>query len=47
MKTFAAINLGSYELSMKIYEYAKGKGMKEIDHIRHSIELGTDRKSVV
>lgn len=41
-KTFAAIDLGSYELGMKIFEFSSKNKMKEIDHIRHSIDLGTD-----
>ena len=41
-KTFAAIDVGSYELAMKIYEVSSKYGIKEIDHIRHRIELGTD-----
>lgn len=42
MKLFAAIDVGSYELAMKIFEIS-GKGvLKEIDHIRKRIELGTD-----
>lgn len=41
-KTFAAIDVGSYELAMKIYEVSAKNGIKEIDHIRHKIELGTD-----
>lgn len=47
-KMFAAIDVGSYEISMKIFEFApKSKvkdigAMREIDHIRHRIELGTD-----
>ena len=42
MKTFAAIDLGSYEIAMKIFEISKDKGMKQIDHLRHRVELGTD-----
>ncbi|MBP3603194.1 MAG: HD domain-containing protein [Lachnospiraceae bacterium] len=42
VKTFAAIDVGSYELSMKIFEVAKNHGMKEIDHIRYSIDMGTE-----
>ena len=42
MKTFAAIDVGSYELSMKIYEISARGRLKEIDTIRHRIELGTD-----
>lgn len=41
-KTFAAVDVGSYELAMKIYEISGKNGIKEIDHIRHRIELGTD-----
>jgi len=42
VKTFAAIDVGSYELAMKIFEFSVKNGMKEIDHVRHRIELGTD-----
>ena len=42
VKTFAAIDVGSYELAMKIFEISKRNGIREIDLIRHSIELGTD-----
>lgn len=42
VKTFAAIDVGSYELAMKIFEISPKVGLKEIDHIRHKIELGTE-----
>lgn len=42
MKIFAAINVGSFELSMKIFEMSAKRGVREIDHIRHRINLGTD-----
>lgn len=42
VKTFAAIDVGSYELSMKIFEVSKARGMKEIDHIRYGIDMGTE-----
>lgn len=43
VKTFAAIDVGSYELAMKIFEVSqKSRGMKEIDHVRHSIDMGTE-----
>lgn len=45
MKTFAAIDVGSYELSMKIFEFSGKNKMKEIDHIRHRIDLGTETYS--
>ena len=42
IKTFASIDVGSYELAMKIFEFnTKGK-MREIDNIRYRIDLGTD-----
>ena len=42
MKTFAAIDAGSFELSMKIFEISPKSGMHEIDHIRHRIDLVTE-----
>lgn len=42
MKTFAAIDVGSYELAMKIFEISARRGIREIDYIRHRIDLGTD-----
>ena len=33
IKTFAAIDVGSYELAMKIYEISAKNGIKEIDEI--------------
>ncbi len=42
IRTFAAIDVGSYELGMKIYELSEKRGMREITHIRHRIELGTE-----
>lgn len=41
MKTFAAIDVGSYELSMKIFEICPKEKVREIDHIRYRLELGT------
>ncbi|MGN1204906.1 MAG: exopolyphosphatase [Lachnospiraceae bacterium] len=45
MKLFAAIDVGSYELSMKIFEFTEKNGMREIDHIRHKIDLGSETYS--
>ena len=42
MKTFAAIDIGSYEIAMKIFEISEERGIREIDHLRHRIELGSD-----
>ncbi len=41
-ETFAAVHVGSYELTMKIYEISKKNGLKSLDHIRHRIDLGTE-----
>ncbi len=45
VKTFAAIDIGSYELAMKIFEVSSARGMREIDHIRYSIDMGTETYS--
>lgn len=42
ISTFAAIDVGSSELSMKIFEISKKYGIKELDYVRHTIELGSD-----
>lgn len=41
-KTFAAIDVGSFELSMKIFEFSGKNHMREIDCLRQRIELGSD-----
>ncbi|MCD8130443.1 MAG: HD domain-containing protein [Lachnospiraceae bacterium] len=41
MKLFAAIEAGSFGLSMKIFEYQDGR-MREIESLRHSMDMGTD-----
>lgn len=42
IKRFAAIDVGSYEIEMKIYEISQKYGIKEIDNIRYVMELGRD-----
>ena len=42
IKTFAAIDVGSYEVGMKIFELSKKIGVREIDYVRHRIDLGTE-----
>lgn len=42
IKRFAAIDVGSYEIGMKIYEISQKYGIKEIDNIRYVMELGRD-----
>ena len=40
MKTFAAINVGSYEQTLKIYTITKNNGIREVDWIRNRLDLG-------
>lgn len=42
VKTFAAIDVGSYELTMKIFEFSGKNRMREIDCITKHLDLGTD-----
>ena len=42
MKIFAAIYIGSYEISLKIFELAARKPIREIDHVRARVESGRD-----
>ena len=39
---FAAIDVGSYMLHMKIFEFLPSNVMKEVDSIRYGIDLGTE-----
>ena len=40
--TFAAIDVGSSELSMKIFEVSKSRGITELTHLRHKLLLGAE-----
>ena len=42
IKTFAAIDVGSFELELGIYEISGKYGIREIEHIRHPLALGKD-----
>ncbi|MBR6222835.1 MAG: exopolyphosphatase [Lachnospiraceae bacterium] len=42
IQTFAAIHVGSYNLTMKIYEIMPRKGFKLIDTVTSHVELGAD-----
>ena len=44
MKTryFAAIDVGSYELSCKIFQFSQKSGMKEIDSVMYRLDLGSE-----
>lgn len=39
---FAAIDIGSSEISLKIFEVSKKIGIRELDYVRHPIELGSE-----
>lgn len=41
-KTFAAIDVGSTDVSMKIFEIATRKGYRQLDYVSNIIELGSD-----
>ena len=41
IKYFAAIDVGSFELELGIYEISKS-GIKRIDYVKHTIALGSD-----
>ncbi len=42
LTTFAAIDIGAYEIALKIFELSSRNGIREIDFVRQSIELGVD-----
>ena len=46
IKTFAAIDVGSYELTMKIFEFSGKNSMRELDCISKHVDLGTDTYAV-
>lgn len=42
LKTFAAISVGSFELTMKIYEFSGKNTIREIDCVSQRIDLGSE-----
>ena len=42
IQTFAAIDVGSFEVELGIYEISNKTGIRSIDHVRHVIALGRD-----
>lgn len=42
MITFAAIDIGAFEVVMKIFTISEKRGMKEVDCVRRRMELGAD-----
>ncbi len=45
VRTFAAIDVGSFELAMKIFEFSGKNNMREIDCVSRRIDLGSDTYS--
>lgn len=41
-RLFAAIDIGSHELAMKIVEVSSQNGLKVIDHLRYGLDIGTE-----
>lgn len=41
-EVFAAIDVGSYEMALKIFELSDKNGVREIDHVRHRMDLGSE-----
>lgn len=42
IRTFAAIDVGSFELDLGIYEISAKHGIRELDHLRQALALGKD-----
>lgn len=40
--TFAAIYIGTYDVSLKVFEFSDRKKLREVDHIRARLDLGRD-----
>ena len=43
--TFAAIDVGSYDISMKIFELSRKTGFRELNDVRFRLEIGNDAYS--
>ena len=40
--TFAAIYIGSYEVSLKVFEISANRKIRAVDYVRSHVELGRD-----
>lgn len=43
---FAAIDVGSYEVNLKIYELSTRKGIRVLNQVKHRMELGKDTYAI-
>lgn len=41
-KTFAAVDVGSFESALKIFEFSGKNNIREVDYIRRKLDLGSD-----
>ncbi|SFB70942.1 Ppx/GppA phosphatase family protein [Butyrivibrio sp. YAB3001] len=41
-EVFAAIDVGSYEMALKVFELSSKSGVKELDHVRHRMDIGSE-----
>ena len=41
-RIFGAIDVGSYEVNLKIYELSMKDGIRLLNHVRHRLDLGSD-----
>ena len=42
IQMLAAIDVGSNEVAMKIYQFSKRTGIQEVEYVRSMVELGAD-----
>ena len=40
--TFAAIYIGTYDVSLKVFEFMDKKKFHQVDHIRARLDLGSE-----
>ena len=43
--TFAAIDVGSHETALRIYEISKNNGIRQLDYVHHTSRLGYETYS--
>lgn len=41
-KTYGVIDVGSYGVSLEIYEISRKNGIRQLDYVRYPLDLGTD-----
>ena len=42
LNLFGAIDVGSHEIELKIFELSKKNGIRQVDDVLHLIDIGTD-----